>query len=284
MLILTNTTDAIEVVLSATVTVNQLPFYATWRDVTTTTYTPGRSAGTTNNTTDVDVVTGPAASTQRVIDFISVYNQDTTNKTVTLKFDDNGTERILLVATLGPAERIEYTDDSGFRVLANNGSVKQTYSSGTNAVTSVQQQTILGADVVNNNAVANTIADVTGLSFPVNAGSTYYFRFVIWYSAAATTTGSRWSISGPGAPTNLVYRSNYSLTATTQTLNADLTAYDLPATSNATSVNTTRNMAIIEGFITPSANGTVIARFASEVASSAITARAGSNVLYQQIL
>lgn len=135
------------------------------------------------------------------------------------------------------------------------------------------------ADVINNNGVANTIADVTGLSFPVVAGQRYWFRFVIHYDAAATTTGSRWSISGP-AVNDLNYSSQYSLTTTSVTINQGLSAYDSPALSNATSAATGSNMAIIEGFIFPSASGNVIARFASEVAASAITALRGSMVQY----
>lgn len=136
------------------------------------------------------------------------------------------------------------------------------------------------ADVVNNNGVANTIADVTGLKFPVVAGKRYWFRFVIHYDAAATTTGSRWSINGP-ATTDLNYRSLYSLTTTTETLNQGLAAYDSPAASNATSAATNSNIAIIEGFVLPSASGEIIARFASEVAGSAITALRGSLVQFR---
>lgn len=135
------------------------------------------------------------------------------------------------------------------------------------------------ADTVNNNAIANTIQDVTGLSFPVAAGQRYWFRFVIHYDAAATTTGSRWSINGP-AVTDLNYSSQYSLTTTSVTINEGLAAYDNPAASNISSAATNSNMAIIEGFILPSASGTVIARFASEVAASAITALRGSMVQY----
>jgi hypothetical protein len=135
--------------------------------------------------------------------------------------------------------------------------------------------------VTNNNAVANTIADVTGLSFPVIAGNRYAFRFVIDYTAAATTTGSRWTLNGP-AFTRLAYSSQYSLTATSSTFN-EAVAYAIPAASSASSANTTGNVAIIEGFIQPSANGDVIARFASEIASSAIVAKVGSYVDYAQL-
>jgi len=134
--------------------------------------------------------------------------------------------------------------------------------------------------VTNNNGVANTIADVTGLSFTVTSGEKYWFMFTIAYTAAATTTGSRWAINGPAAPTLINYRSTYTLTATTETVNY-ANAYDIPAASNATSL-TAGNVAVVEGIIVPSANGTVIARFASEVLSSAIVAKAGSNLLWMR--
>lgn len=142
---------------------------------------------------------------------------------------------------------------------------------------------VLQNDVTNNNAVANTLQDVTGLSFAVVAGQRYWFKFSIIYTAQATTTGSRWSVNGP-TTTALAYTSEYSLTATTTTRNATNIAYNSPAASNATSATTgPSNTAEIQGFVQPSANGTVIARFASEVANSAIVAKTGSFVEYTQV-
>lgn len=136
----------------------------------------------------------------------------------------------------------------------------------------------ISADVTNNNIVANSIADVTNLSFSVTSGVKYQFECNIWYTAGATTTGSRWSINGP-ATTSLAYESRYALSTTTQTLN-NLTAYDTPAASSTSSTATTGNNATIKGFIQPSASGTVIVRFASEVSNSAIIAKAGSSCEY----
>lgn len=165
--------------------------------------------------------------------------------------------------------------------MAGNGYQKVQESVGLPVSTSITV-VVLGSDVTNNNASANTIADVTGLSFAVTSGNTYWFEFVIPYTAAATTTGSRWSINGPGSPTLLHYRSEYTLTATSVTVNC-ATAYDIPAASNATSL-TAGNIATIWGVIKPSSNGTVIARFASEVSSSAIVAKAGATLRYMQVL
>lgn len=140
---------------------------------------------------------------------------------------------------------------------------------------------VLAADVTNNNASADTIADVTGLTFLALAGKKYYFRAIIPYTSAATTTGSRWSINGPTAPTLLNYTSNYTLTATSQTVNY-ATAYDIPAASNATSL-TAGNIAVVEGIIVPSVDGNVTVRFASEVTSSAIVAKAGAMLEWLRI-
>lgn len=281
MIILTATTDNLQLVLADAITANQLPVMVCWRDITTTGFTPGRTLSTSNSTTDVNIAPAPAASTQRVIDFLSVFNNDTVNASITVKLDANGTEFILIKVTIAPDERLEFVEGEGFRVIGNNGAIKQTYSSGTNPTSSVMQQTVLGADVPNAEVVANTLTDVTGLNFAVTAGNMYYFRFVITYTSAATTTGSRWSISGPGSPTYLAYRAWTTLSTTSDTIGNN-TAYDLPGTSNATSI-AAGNVAIIEGFIRPSANGTVIARFASEITVSAITAKAGSIVFYQQV-
>jgi len=135
----------------------------------------------------------------------------------------------------------------------------------------------LSADVINNNATANTLQDVTGLSFSVVSGTTYRFYAIIPYTSAATGTGSRWTINAPAA-TLLNYTSRYTLTAASQTINY-ASAVSIPASCNATSL-TAGNVAIIEGVIKPSANGTVVIRFASETSGTAITAKAGASLEY----
>lgn len=281
MIILTETTDNLQAVLAGAVTTNQLQCMSCWRDITTTAFTPGRTLITTNSANDVNIVGAPGGSTQRVVDYVSIYNSDTATATVTVKLDANGTEYILAKVILAVGEKLEYGNDLGWRVLSSDGAIKESVNQGAAPITTSRSMTVLSGDVVNNNAVANSIADVTGLSFAVTSGNKYWFKFVITYTSAATTTGSRWAISGP-ATAYLAYVSNYSLTATSWTFNS-VVAYDTPAACNATSAATTGNTAVIEGIIVPSANGTVIARFASEVSNSAITAKAGSFVEYLQV-
>lgn len=139
---------------------------------------------------------------------------------------------------------------------------------------------ILTADVAN--VAADVLADVTGLQFPVVAGLRYKFKATIVYTAAATTTGSRWAINGP-AITDLAYGSAYPLDATSQTLNCGLGAYNLPAAANASSL-AANNIATVEGVICCSASGNVVVRFASEVATSAITAKALRSFIEYEVL
>lgn len=286
MLVITETTDKIQVVLAGAPATTQPACFASWREYTGGTgdnFERGRNAPATNSTTDVDLVGSPASGKRREIDFINIFNRDTASVTVTVKLDMNGTDMPLITVTLGAGERLVYTHDTGFLVFGNNGAVKNALANGSNVVGSELSLVTLGADVTNNNASANTIADVTGLSFAVTAGQRYWFWFQIFYTSAATATGSRWSISGPGSPTELSYKSEYSLTATTNTVNEGQSAYDVPAAANATSAAIGSNTAIITGHILPSANGNVIARFASEISSSAIIAKRGSIVQYAAV-
>jgi len=275
MIILASTTDKIQVTLGGSVTANHLPCYASFRDTKSgSTLVPGRGITSTNNTTAVDLVSAPAANTQRGVDSISIHNTDTSSQVVTVLYNENSTLYTLATFTLGVGEKMEYSE-SGWRVLSNSGSVKTSLNQGNAPVSSDWNMVVLASDVTNNNAVANTISDVTGLSFAVTAGTRYFFRAFIWYTSAATGTGSRWSINGPASGT-IVYTSKYSLSTTSETTNHGLTAFDLPAAANTSSAATAGNIAILQGELTPSANGTLVVRFASEVAGSAIVAKSGS--------
>lgn len=280
MLILPSTSTRIRVSLTTGQTTTPMRCVTSWRDITPTTFTPGATLSSTNGTTPVEITPAPAASTQRVVDYMSIINTDSVTKTVVVSIYDGTTDFVLERVTLGVDDRLEYVEGRGFATYNSQGALKTIIEGSTvGPVSTGWSMTVLDSDVVNNNATPNTIADVTGLSFGVVSGQQYNFRFVINYTSASTATGSRWSINGPAA-TDLRYGSQYSLTTTAITFNPGLGVYNLPATSNATSASTAANMAFIEGYILPSADGTVIARFASEIASSAITARRGSYVEY----
>ena len=284
MIILTQTTDKIQVNLSSSVTTNQLDCIAVYRDTTTTGITPGRNVVTTNNTTSIDLVGSPSSSTQRVVEYISIFNNDTTGSTITVNFYDNGTSYELIKTTLQYGEKLEYQSGVGFRSLDRFGSLKNDIKYESLNLQSNFSTTTISSDVVNNNAVANTIQDITGLSFSVTSTKTYYFKFIINYTSAAVTTGARFSINGPSI-TYLNYWSRYPNAANSITTNIGLNSYDSATLGTLSPVASSSigMIAEIEGIITTSASGTLIGRFASEVASSAITVKPGSTVYYKQL-
>jgi hypothetical protein len=145
--------------------------------------------------------------------------------------------------------------------------------------TTVNTKTIsmLTLDVSAGNAYAN----VTGLSFPVTAGLTYSFRFVCTYEVSSTAYGTAWAIDGP-TNSYLSYYSQLSPTigGSTFVANLNLTAYD-GATATGSTDTVTGNIAIIEGVIAPTANGTVIARFKTDATvGGTVTCKVGSTVEY----
>jgi hypothetical protein len=285
MLLLASTSDLLRLVTSSTSAID-VQVSAMDMNVTTSERPTGyrrNTAITTATTTSIALSPG-SADVLRNIKTVSARNKGGATNVVTVLHTDGTTVAECFEATLAPDWSIQYEDGVGWWVTDNQGrEVVQNMTSAGVPITDSDTIVRLTSDVTNNNATANTIADVTGLSFPVLANKLYAFSFDIVYTAAATTTGSRWSISGPASPTYLNYTSEYSLTTTTTTRNALVQAYDSPAASNATSAATGNNWASIYGVIQPAADGTVIARFASEIASSAIVAKVNSFVRYRQI-
>jgi len=282
MILLTSTGDLLRVVTS---NASALDVHASYVDLSGTTITPGRTNTAIASVTTTTVVPSPAASTQRTVKTLSCRNKGASQNVVTVLHTDGTTVVEIFEAVLAPDHSLQYHEAAGWWVTDSQGrAVTVTSTNAGVPVTSGDTIVRLTADVTNNNATANTLQDVTGLSFPMLANKLYEFWFHIVYTAAATTTGSRWTIGLGGIGTTyLNYTSEYSLTNTTTTRNALLQAVDQPAASNASSATTGNNWALIYGVVQPTADATLIARFASEIASSAIVAKINSFVRYRQI-
>lgn len=123
MLILDATTKSLEIDLDGAVATTQLPFQANFVDVTTTAYTPGQNDGATNSTTAVTLVAAPAASTQRQVKLLTVYNADTASAIVTVQYNNNATLRTLVKITLAVGSTLVYTDGEGWRVITSAGQI-----------------------------------------------------------------------------------------------------------------------------------------------------------------
>lgn len=143
---------------------------------------------------------------------------------------------------------------------------------------------ILGADYINDNAVANTLEDITGLSFAVVSGGSYFWEATIWFVPNITSNGARWSASGPAG--NAVH--SY-LAPTTVTGHAVINSqtYGGPSAASSTTASATANgnIVTVRGFVSATADGTVQLQVASEEAGpSQITVRAGSFIKYERVV
>jgi hypothetical protein len=279
MIILTNTTDKIRVKLGSVVSTTELKCYIAYRDTTSTTITPNRNVTNTNGTTEVDLVSSPPSSTQRIIDYLSVYNADTSSAIVTIEFYDNGTIYDLSIVTLGVGEKVEYQEGIGFKIISTNGAIKVAENEPGLTESSLIKFVSISGDVT---STSTSFADITDLSFPVVTDKTYWFRFVIPYTVGTTATGIRLSINGPSSPTYLVYYVELTNGASVTGIRLGLTTYDVTPTSTNSST-TNSNIGIIEGLITPSSNGTLIGRFGIESAGQTTTIKSGAMIKYLEI-
>jgi hypothetical protein len=281
MIILTETTDTLTVIVVGSKNPTAVKCYASYRDTTSSTITPDRNATSSNGATPVLLVRAPGSSTQRIVDYISIHNTDSESKTVSVQFDVNGTPHNLFVGIIKPNEKIEYQESEGFRVLSSTGAIRITDGNGAATRSSTVNFVLKSTDQTSS---ADAFADVTGLSFPVSAGKTYWFRFVIPYTTSNTSTGIRFAVSGPsGTPPVLYYYMDVTSTTLARFIQRGITTYD--GTSNsATSASATANIGILEGVITAPADGNVILRFSREVGViTSVTQKAGAFVKYLQI-
>lgn len=269
---LTSTSDLVRVTTSSGADVD---IHASWVDVASGVTTPGHTNVNMTTATTTTVVGSPGASTQRTVRTLHIRNKDVIDQDVTvIHTDGTNAPEMVKAVSLTPGRTLDYDEGAGWQIRDAFGRIITRLDGELAPATTGMTVVVQSADVSNAEAVPDTLTNVTGLLFSVTSGVVYYFRFDIHATSAANATGSRWVINGPTV-TSLYTRSEYTATATTRTFNEGLAAIQLPAASNAGSIAAGFN-AIVEGFITPSANGTVQLQFASEVTLSAVTSKAGS--------
>ena len=120
-----NSSQKIQIVLANAVAITQLSVVASWADMAddASTLAPGSSTAVTNNTVVVDIVPAPLSGLKRQLKYFSVFNSDTTTASLTIQINDASALRIIARISLPVNSRLEYTTDSGFRVLDSNGAL-----------------------------------------------------------------------------------------------------------------------------------------------------------------
>jgi len=127
--ILDATTKSIVAVMSGAAATTNPDFTAAYADSTGALFTEGANDGAFNGTSQVTLVSAPAASTRRVIKSLTIKNRDTAAVTITISYNNNSTLRSIAKVTLAVGDT--WTTDGTFDT---NGNLKQ--SLGTISLTS----------------------------------------------------------------------------------------------------------------------------------------------------
>ena len=158
LIVLDSTSKSIRGVLGAAHTTNPVDFTVTYADSTVTSFTEASGVAQSNGTTNTEILAAPAASTQRVIKSITVWNHDTVDQTVTL---------YLRVTATDYGFYSESIEAGGFRFLDD---LQSTAAAGGGDMVLADIQTVTGAKTFNSGKFI--LAGATSGNTTVNAAST----------------------------------------------------------------------------------------------------------------
>ena len=152
MFILDSTGKSLKANLVVAATTTNPDFAVAWADSNGTTFVGGSTEGAFNGNVDVTLAAAPASGTQRFVKYARIYNRDSAAVTINIKYDTNGTQRILQRVVLGSGET--WTPDSSFDAYGN---LKQSATVGAAFSITGFTGTILGT--------AQTSLTINGLGF-----------------------------------------------------------------------------------------------------------------------
>jgi hypothetical protein len=129
-LVLDGTTKTIQAVMSGAAATSNPDFTVAYADSTSSSLTEGSNDGALNGTTAVTLVSAPAASTRRIVKWLTIQNKDTAAVTVTVTFNNSTgpTTRQIAKVTLQPNDTwtTDGTFDSSGNIKTVVGSVNLT--------------------------------------------------------------------------------------------------------------------------------------------------------------
>lgn len=182
-MLLDTTTRKIQIVLSSSVVANQLTICVSYVDMTASATIPAAAVATSNNTTPVDIVGAPAASTQRKVSSVAIYNADTVAATVTVRYNDNATLYTIINITIPSGYTLQFADPAGWTMISADGIVQVAGPKGANGIAAtagVNSQTgtsytlamsDMGKNVqcTNASSITLTVPPDGSVAFPVGA-------------------------------------------------------------------------------------------------------------------
>lgn len=126
-IVLDDVDKKLEILLDGAVAANELPFTASYADYVAgvPALTPGANDGVTDGANPVELVGVPGASTQRLVNNISIYNKDTATATVTIQYEHGAAQREIAKVILKAGYSLHFREDQ-WQVLNPAGAVSMT--------------------------------------------------------------------------------------------------------------------------------------------------------------
>lgn len=141
----------LQVILAAAKTTNDCPVAISARDGSSLIPIPPVLTNT-NGVTAVDLIGDSGLVQNRIIDAISIYNADTVDSVMTIRYNVSGTTYIIGVFTVKPGQTLQYEDQLGWAVISpamQTGLIAGLAAAGTLFNTYTTAKTILpGSSVV----------------------------------------------------------------------------------------------------------------------------------------
>lgn len=283
MLLLTSTSDKIQIITGTAVTVD---VHASFVDYDGTTVTPGRTNSKITTATTTDVVASPGASVQRNVKTLHICNIHASSSVLVTVQHTDGTNVIKLEEmSLLAGERLSYVEGQGFELVDANGITK------TNSTAAVFVNR-LASDLAN---TTTTAAKVTGLDTPCGVG-TWIFEYYVYYTTVITTTGIKLGVNHTGTVTTFMYWLN-TLTALATAADglgdqdivtttggvmqgwaARAKSTNAPLITAGVDTNAADMMAVIQGIAIVSVAGNIELYSASEVGTSSTSIKGGTSL------
>jgi hypothetical protein len=149
-LILDTTTKTIKVSMSGAAATTNPDFTVAYADNNGAVFIEGAGDGALTGTLDATVVAAPASGYRRIVKGIFIENRDTAAVTITVKYDNNGTQRTIAKVTLNVGDT--WSTDGAYDT---NGALKQTLGS-------VNLSSVTGTLAVANGGTGVTTSTGTG--------------------------------------------------------------------------------------------------------------------------
>ena len=166
MIILKATTETLEIVTS---TMADIDYSISYADIMTTTFSPSTSEGKITSAAITTVLAAPAASTQRQVKLMTIYNRHASaSNTVTVNKDISAVNyNLVSPTTLLPGETLQYIDSTGWVHYSVTGAIKNNQpASGSNSQIQFNSNGVLSSDIglTWDNTNHDLILDGTGVN------------------------------------------------------------------------------------------------------------------------